>query len=180
MDTKSIIDQMNKVRQTRIYLDKPVSDADLTQLLEIARWTGSAKNVQPWQFIVIRDPAVLKTLASLRPPIIWLADVPMAIAIVLDGDDALFEAFDEGRLFERVALGATLLGLGAGTAWFPAEAEMQQVKDLLGVPQKCTLHSVIGIGYPDKNANQLPGRNYVGRKPLAELVSYEKMGHKKV
>lgn len=176
MDTTTIIDKMNKVRQTRIYLDEPVSDKDLTTLLEIAQWTGSAKNVQPWHFIVIRDKDTLTTLAGLRSPIVWLADVPLAIAIVLDGNDKIFDAFDEGRLFERLALGATFMGLGAGTAWFPAEDEMAKAKDLLGVPDDRTLHSVVAIGHIDKSANQLPGRNYVGRKPLAELVSYERMG----
>ena len=34
---------------------------------------------------------------------------------------------------------------------------------------------MVALGYVDKSANQLPGRNYVGRKPLAEIVSYEKM-----
>jgi nitroreductase len=175
MDKQMILEAMNKVRQTRIYLDKPVTKDDLATLLEVAQWTGSAKNTQPWHFIVIEDKAILGKLAALRSNIDWVANVPVAIALVFDGQDTVLESFDEGRIFERLAIGARLLGLGAGTAWFLGEAEEIQAKTLLGVPQERTLHSMVAVGYVDKDANQLPGRNYVGRKPLDEIVSYERM-----
>ena len=100
---------------------------------------------------------------------------PLAIALVFDGQDTVLESFDEGRIFERLAIAARLLGLGAGTAWFLGEAEEQQAKAMLGVPPERTLHSLVAIGPVDRDANQLPGRNYVGRKPLDEIVSYERM-----
>lgn len=175
MDQQAVIERMNKVRQTRIYLDKPVSREDLNTLLEVAQWTGSAKNVQPWHFIVIENRETLAKLSALRKPIVWLADAPMAIALVFDGKESLFEAFDEGRLFERLAIAATFLGLGAGTAWFDGEDGEEIAKELLGVPAERSLHSVVALGYIDTNANQKPGRNYLGRKPLSEIVSYEKM-----
>ena len=66
MDKQVILDSMNKVRQSRIYLDTPVSQEDLATLLEVAQWTGSARNTQPWHFIVITDKATLGKLAALR------------------------------------------------------------------------------------------------------------------
>lgn len=175
MDKQTILDAMNKVRQTRIYLDKPVAQDDLDTLLEVAQWTGSARNTQPWHFIVVTENETLVKLAALRSNIDWLAHVPAAIALVFDGHDTVLESFDEGRIFERLAIGARLLGLGAGTAWFLGDAEEKTAKELLGVPQDRTLHSMVAVGYVDKDANQLPGRNYVGRKPLDEIVSYERM-----
>jgi nitroreductase len=163
------------VRQTRIYLDKPVAKDALDTLLEVAQWTGSARNAQPWHFIVVEEKETLAKLAALRSNIDWLANVPVAIALVFDGEDTVLESFDEGRIYERLAIGATILGLASGTAWFLGDAEEEQAKELLGVPQKRTLHSMVAIGYIDKAANQLPGRNYVGRKPLEEIVSYERM-----
>lgn len=175
MEQEAILDAMNKVRQTRIYLDKPVSQQDLDTLLEIARWTGSARNTQPWHFVVVRDKATLAKLAALRSNIDWLANVPVAIALVFDGHDMVLEAFDEGRIYERLAIGAKLLGLGTGTAWFLGEDEEAQAKAMLGVPAERVVHSMVAIGYVDRDANQLPGRNYVGRKPLEDIVSYERM-----
>lgn len=175
MDTSATIETMKKVRQTRIYQDKPVAKADLDTLLEVAQWTGSARNTQPWHFIVVQDKATLGKLAALRSNIDWVANVPLVIALVFDGHDTVLESFDEGRIFERLAIGATLLGLGAGTAWFLGDAEEAAAKALLGVPEGRVMHSMVAVGYIDKGANQLPGRNYVGRKPLDEIVSYEKM-----
>jgi nitroreductase len=175
VDKQTILESMNKVRQSRIYLDKPVAKADLQTLLEVAQWSGSAKNTQPWHFIVVEDKTTLGKLAALRSNIDWVANVPVAIALVFDGKDTVLESFDEGRIFERLAIGARLLGLGAGTAWFLGDAEEQQAKALLGVPAERTMHSMVAVGYVDKDANQLPGRNYVGRKPLDEIVSYERM-----
>lgn len=175
MDTSSVINDINKVRQSRIYLDKPVSKEDLDTLLEVAQWTGSARNTQPWHFVVVQEKETLGKLAALRSNIDWVANVPVAIALVFDGHDTVLESFDEGRIFERLAIGAKLLGLGAGTAWFLGEDEESLAKKMLGVPQDRTLHSLVALGYVDNDANQLPGRNYVGRKPLDEIVSYEKM-----
>src|SRR6478735_6762626 len=108
MDKQAILDAMNKVRQTRIYLDTPVSQEDLSTLLEVAQWTGSARNTQPWHFIVIKDKATLGKLAALRSNIDWVANVPLAIALVFDGKDTVLESFDEGRIFERLAISARL------------------------------------------------------------------------
>jgi nitroreductase len=175
LDKSAIIEAMNKVRQTRIYLDKPVSKDDLDTLLEVAQWTGSARNTQPWHFIVVQDKETLGKLAALRSNIDWVANVPVAIALVFDGQDTVLESFDEGRIYERLAIGAKLLGLAAGTAWFLGDAEEAAARKLLGVPDGRVLHSMVALGYIDKDANQLPGRNYVGRKPLSEIVSYETM-----
>ncbi|MCC6673753.1 MAG: nitroreductase family protein [Thermomicrobiales bacterium] len=175
MDVAAVLERMKKVRQSRRYSDEPVSKADLDALLEVAQWSGSAKNTQPWHFIVIQDKETLAKLAALRPNIDWLSGVPLAIALVFDGHETVLESFDEGRIYERLAIAATLLGLGAGTAWFLGAKEEEQAKELLGVPSERTMHSVVAIGYVDKQADQMPGRNYVGRKPLSEIVSYEKM-----
>ena len=170
-----MIEVMKKVRQTRIYQDKPVAKNDLDTLLEVAQWTGSARNTQPWHFIVVQDKQTLGKLAALRSNIDWVANVPVVIALVFDGHDTVLESFDEGRIYERLAIGATLLGLGAGTAWFLGDEEEAAARTLLNVPDGRVMHSMVALGYVDKDANQLPGRNYVGRKPLDEIVSYEKM-----
>ena len=76
----------------------------------------------------------LAKLAALRSNIDWVANVPLAIALVFDGQDTVLESFDEGRIYERLAIAARLLGLGAGTAWFLGDEEEKQAKELLGVP----------------------------------------------
>src|SRR2546423_2675367 len=122
-DRSSPLEPIRRVSQIRQYSSEPVPDDIVDQLLELGRWTGSAKNSQPWRFIVVRDKDRLKKLGGLRPPIGWLASAPLGIAIVLDGAEGMFGAYDEGRLTERLLTGATMLGYGGGSArvWGPPQ-----------------------------------------------------------
>ena len=87
-NANDVIEEIRKVRQARLFHPKPVPEDVLNELLEVARWTGSSRNSQPWHFVVVTDKDVLRQLGQLRPPINWVADAPVAIAIVLDGEGA--------------------------------------------------------------------------------------------
>jgi nitroreductase len=174
----SLINDINRVRQFRQYEDKPVPDDVLHTLLEVARWSGSSRNSQPWQFIVVTDKDELRQISEVRPPINWVAHVPLAIAIVLNGENPTSESFDEGRVTERLMIAARALGLGAGTAWFGDESQEQRAKDILGVPANRTARSVVAIGYSTTSADPRGPRNNPGRKPLSDLVSYNRLGNR--
>jgi nitroreductase len=162
--------ELQKVRQKRSFTDDPVSDEDLRELLEVARWSGSSQNTQPWHFVVIRDKETLAKLAALRPNIGWMEHAPLAIGLVLDHDHA---AYDEGRVTERLLIAARFLGLGAGTAWWGEPENVATAKSLLGIPADKVFNSAVVIGHPKPKGDDLLGRPYVGRKPLEEIVSYE-------
>ena len=171
--------EIRKVRQARLYRPDPVPDDVLAELLEIARWTGSSRNTQPWRFVVVTDKERLRRISEIRPQINWVADAPLAIAIVLDGANATAEAYDEGRITERLMIGAHLLGLGGGIAWFGDASQQERGKEILGIPAEHTARSVVVIGYPTTTKDHRPNPAPGGRKPLAELVSYERLGGEK-
>jgi hypothetical protein len=175
-DRSSALEPIRRVSQIRQYSSDPVPDAVVDQLLELARWTGSAKNGQPWRFIVVRDKERLKKLGALRPPIGWLAGAPLGIAIVLDGVEEMFGAYDEGRLTERLLTGATLLGYGGGTAWFGGPTHEAEAKRILGIPADLTARQIVMIGRPTSNKDPRPSGPMRGRKPISELVSYDRWG----
>jgi nitroreductase len=172
------LNPIRRVAQIRQYSSEAVPDEVVDQLLELARWTGSAKNGQPWRFIVVRDKDRLGKLAALRPPIGWLASAPLGIAIVLEGVDPMFGAYDEGRLTERLLTGATMLGYGGGTAWFGGPAQDAEAKRILGIPDDLTARQIVMIGRPKSKSDPRPTGPPRGRKPLSELVSYERLGEK--
>lgn len=171
-----VLDVIRKVRQVRVFRPNPVPDHIVRELLEIARWTGSARNAQPWHLILITDKARLRELSRVRPPIGWIADAPIAIAIVLDGVSETTEAYDEGRVAERLLIGARFLGLGGGTAWFGDQTQRAEAKRLLGVPQDRVARSVVVLGYPGSVSDATPTPVKGGRRPLSELVSYDGFG----
>jgi nitroreductase len=173
-----MLEEMRKVRQARLYRPDPVPEDALQQLLEVARWTGSSRNTQPWHLIVVREKDKLRQLSQLRPPIAWVADAPLGIVLVMDGESD-GEAYDEGRVTERLLIGARVLGLGGGVAWFGDAAQQQQAKEILGVPAGRTARSVVILGYPTTTKDHRPNANIPGRKPLSEVVSYEQYGTSK-
>jgi nitroreductase len=169
--TAAALEAVRKVRQVRQYEPGEVSEEDLNTILEVARWTGSSRNIQPWRFVVVRDKDALARLAELRPNITWVANGALALALVFPGENEIHEAYDEGRVSERIMIAAELMGIGAGTAWF---AENEHVaKDILGIPQEMVLHSVMVLGPYVTSKDPRPTGPKPGRKTLDELVSYE-------
>jgi nitroreductase len=167
---------IRRVHQIRQYAPDPVPDDAVEQLLELARWTGSSKNSQPWHFIVIRDRETLKKIAGLRPNINWAAAAPVGIAIVLDGAAPMSEAYDEGRVTERLMTGATMLGYGAGVAWFGEAEDQAFAKRLLDIPEAKTSHQMVVIGKAKSHEDPRSYGPKRGRKPMTEVASFERFG----
>jgi nitroreductase len=171
-----VIELVRTVRQIRQYKPDPVPRDAIEKLLEVARWTGSSTNSQPWRFVVIDDKEKIRAISQLRDRINWLADAPLAIAIVLDGKSEASEAYDEGRVTERLLIAARALGLGGGVAWYGEESHRAEGKRILGIPAELTARQVVAIGYPKSIKDPRGGRANPGRKPLSELVSYNGWG----
>ena len=174
-NAREVARELRRVRQIRQYRPDPIPDELVNDLLEIARWTGSSRNSQPWHFVVVSDREQLRQISEIRTPINWVASAPLAVAIVLNGASEVSEAYDEGRVSERLLIGAHLLGLGGGTAWFGDAAQQGRGKEILGIPADRIARSVVTLGYPITAKDPRPGAAS-GRKPLAEVVSYGRFG----
>ena len=55
---------LKSLRQSRQFDGHSIPVEDVQTILEIARWTGSARNIQPWQLIVVQEKAALQALAE--------------------------------------------------------------------------------------------------------------------
>jgi nitroreductase len=166
--------ELLKVRQSRQYLTDPLSEETIELLLQVARWSGSSSNSQPWHFVAVTDRALLRELSTVRgDATAWVATAPLAIAIVLNGKSQVSEAFDEGRATERLLIAAHFLGLGGGTAWFGDASQQARAKEILGIPAELTARSVVVLGHTAENP--APSRRVSGgRKPLAEVASRDR------
>ncbi len=170
-----MIERMRTVRQARQYTDEKIPEDVVKQVLRVAQWTGSSRNSQPWHFVVVTDKDQLRKISQLRAPINWLASAPLGIAIVLDGGgNPMSEAYDEGRVTERILIGAHTLGYGGGVAWFGDDTHQAEAKRVLGIPAERTARSIVMIGRPVSTEDPRPNRAAGGRKALSEIVSYER------
>ena len=166
------------LRQVRQLRPDPVAEQVLSDILEVARWTGSAKNTQPWDFVVIRDRATLRALATVEGGRgAHLANAGLGIALVMGGDPEHWDwdAYDEGRLTERIMLAASAHGLGSAIGWFKGAAS-EEAKRLLAVPSTRLLRTIVSVGYIDAEARRNRPRPYQPRRPLQEMVHHERLG----
>ncbi len=164
------------LRQSRRFLPTPVAQGDLERLIEVARWTGSAKNTQPSHLVVVTDPAANAALAQCGAFTDFLDGVAASVVVAVEGEGRSV-AYDDGRLAERVMLAAAASGIGSGTAWFSSAESRQQVRELLGVPDHLEPWSAIGLGYTDTTQAQTSPQ-LAGRKPLEEISSWNRYGQR--
>lgn len=169
------IDFLTGQRQTRQLTDEPVSDADIQTLLEIMRWTGSASNTQPWQFMVVRDRAEIAELAQATQYTGWIAETPLVLIVLTEGSDPNAHAYDLGRVDERILLATQALGLGGGIVTFWGDEAQRLARTTLQLPDDWQVYSAVAIGHPAEQAR--PAR-LGGRKPLSELVHWDRFGNR--
>ena len=172
------IKTLKSLRQTRSFDGSSIEPDHLQTILEVARWTGSARNIQPWQLIVVDDREQLKRLGHVREMNNWMENAACAIAIAMPEGSTAITQYDEGRLSERMMIAAKALGYGSATAWFTKDEEIAAAKLLLEMPEEAHLRSVVVIGKVDTNAEKR-GSSTGGRKPLGEIVSYNTYGDRR-
>ena len=170
MDPYQIILSLRAVRH---FTDQPVPDAVLEQILTAARWTGSAKNTQPWQFVVIRNRQTLQSLAGFGPFAGHLKGASLGILLALPPG----HSFDAGRVAQNMMLAAWTAGVGSCIAYFHQE---DRVRSLLGIPDAFQTQMAISFGYPLEDAPRMIDGQPIesvlaslGRRPLEELVHWE-------
>lgn len=76
-------------RSVRSYSDTPVNDDDIRSLLELTGRAPSAYNLQPWRFIVVRDPALKEQLRAAAYNQGQVSSAPVVIAMYSDMDDVM-------------------------------------------------------------------------------------------
>jgi nitroreductase len=161
------------LRAVRQFRGDPVPQEVVDDVLEVARLSGSASNKQPWELVVVRDRETLQALAGVEGYAGHLAGAALGIVPVMAGEREEQEAYDEGRLCERIMLAAHAHGVGSSIGWF-VRGGRSEAKRLLGVPQERTLRTAISLGYADESARR--GRGGPARKPLDEIVHEERYG----
>jgi len=170
-----VLDVIKARGSIRNYKDKPVPKQALLDILEAARMAQSADNRQPWEFIVVTDPATRKRLAQVAGNQTFVGEAAAVLVCLASPEGSApvgpFEGFliDLAIAIENMAL--TAWDLGIGSCWIGAYDE-QNVKELFDVPRNLRVVSLLTLGYPDEKA----GRKH--RKDLNEIVHYEKYRQK--
>jgi nitroreductase len=151
----------------RSYQDKAIPAEVVTRIVQAGRLTGSSRNRQEWDFVVVQDQATLKQLGGLASTGRYIGDAALAIAVVVPDGPVGF--MDGGRAAQDMMLAAW--GEGVGSNWV-GNMNTPEVKTLLNIPAEKLVLAVLPFGYPAETV----GKGKKQRKPLGEVAHRERFG----
>ena len=159
-------------RAVRKFQEVPLPDEVIHAILNAGRRSQSSKNEQGWQFIAIRDKATLKALSETGTYAGHLAGPALGVAIVTPNPEGKFQdLFDAGQTAAYMQLAAWELGVGSCLA---SIYEPERARQILAFPPEWHLRIALSFGYPADEAKLSAAPKRGGRKPLEELVHWEK------
>ncbi len=156
-------------RDVRRYMEDPIPDEVLTRILQAGRSTGSARNRQQWEMVVVRNQQTLARLAETVSAPANIRGCVAAVAVVLKGQSA----WDGGRMAQNLMLAAWSQGIGTCPNT-PVKAD--ECNAILGVSADANVLTILSLGYPAEpvpratDPDALLAR--IDRKPLEELTRY--------
>lgn len=142
-------------RSIRKYRNKPVAEEVVRQLLDAGMHAPSARNIQPWHFVVVNERELLDKLSVAHPYAKMLQQATLAILVCGDRNLQEMDGYiiqDCSAVTQNIMLAAHALGLGS--VWlgmYPREERMKKVGDLLNIPSNILPVALISIGYPDES-----------------------------
>jgi nitroreductase len=166
-------DVILKRKSVRKYDPEPIPEKTLKKILEAGRVAPSAKNIQPWRFVVVKDKEMKKKVAEACNNQMFMAQADVIvcgcalekIAYGRMGGHLNSYPIDLAIALDHMILAAASEGLG--TCWIGAFNE-EKVKEVLGVPNDVRVVALTPIGWPAEEPKARP------RKELKEIISYDK------
>ncbi len=165
-------------RSIRKYKPQDIPKETLKELLESARISPSAKNIQPWKFYVAKGDTKNKIAdfmveyadangpqkyAGMYSTATAIKQAPVLLLVFRDNDTPLDrnDTLSIGSAIEHILLKATELGLGS--LWICAMYKVRdKISQLIGTDLE--LYSCIALGYADEQPSARP------RKTLEDIV----------
>lgn len=162
-------------RAVRTFADRSIEPGELRRILEAGRRAGSSKNLQRWDFVVVRERSRLQALAAVGTHAGHIAGAAVAVALVtpdpLGPEEPLSVTWDLGGAAAQMMLAAWALGIGS----CPATVYDQPLaRSILGYPEDRHCEYILSLGYPADPAVLTAPLRAGKRRPLDEIVHEER------
>lgn len=142
-------------RSVREFQDEPVSEGDLEQILDAARWAPSSGNTQPLEMVVIRERGKKRQLARAALGRSFVAEAPVVIVVCADvrrtegrygrRGEELYAIQDAAAATQNILL--TAQSLGYATCWVGAFDD-EKVAEAIDAPDRVRPFAIVPLGVP--------------------------------
>lgn len=167
----TIWDAIRAKRMVRRFDPRPLPAEAVERIVDAGRHAGSSKNLQRWDFIVVRDREQLQALSKVGDYAGHLAGATIAIALVTPDPRAngqpLSIMWDLGLAAENMVLTAWELGIGSCPATVYDQA---LARSLLGYPDDRWCEYLLSFGYPADDDELTRPPKAGGRRPLSDII----------
>lgn len=139
-------------RSIRKFTEQTIPDEDVTILLKCAMLAPSARNEQPWHFVVVTNQEVRDKLSRVTPYTHMAANAPLVIIVCGDTKEDKSGGFwvqDCSAAIENILLAARSMNLGS--VWcgiYPKEERVKAMAEILNIPDHVKALGMICIGSP--------------------------------
>ena len=159
---------IKKRRSVREYSAKPITKEALEKIVDAGRFAATARNIQPWEFVVITDPSTLKRIAEIAENGRFISGAKAGIAVYCS--DTKYYLEDGCAATENMLIAAT--GIGIASCWVAGDKKQysNDISNLLHVPSAFKLVSIISLGVPE-SAQVFKIKE---KRPLKEVLHWEK------
>jgi len=152
-------------RSLRSFLPDTIAKETIEQIVDAGRLAPTARNVQPWEFVVVEDASMRKQLAGIMEYGKFIAQAPVCIVVLCQ--DCKYYLEDGCAATTNMLLAAH--GLGLGACWVAGDKKpyAENVRKLLGAPEDFRLVASIALGKPSGTGTR------AAKRPLSEMLHWE-------
>jgi Nitroreductase len=153
----NLLELLRTRRSIRKFRDTQISPDLVEQLMQAVLMSPSSKRSTPWQFVMVDDPAMLKSLSICKKAGSQLIE-GASLAVVVLADPESSDVWIEDASIATFVLNLEAEDLGLGSCWVQirerksAEGEDSEVvvRRLLDIPENLRVESIVAIGVKDE------------------------------
>jgi nitroreductase len=159
------IEVLKTRRAVRAFKGEPVPREIIEDIIDCGRLAATAINIQPWEFVVVTEPGMLRRIATTTDYGKFIVDAPVCVLVLCK--DTKYYLEDGSAATQNILLAARAHGLGSCWVAGDKKSYAPEICRLVGAPQSYKLVSLIPMGYPAESPEK-------SKRPVADVLHWEK------
>jgi len=158
-----MIELLRTRRSIRKFTAEKIAPETIEALIEAALRAPSSRGINPWEFILVDDPELLRRLSQTKQHgSEFLKGAPLAVVVCADSSKS--DVWIEDCSIAAIIIQLSAVSMGLGSCWaqirnrrHDAEQSAESyVRELLGLPEQITVEAILGIGHPAEKKAPVP------------------------
>ena len=163
---ENFLELLKQRRTSRVFTDELIDKETVCNLMKAVLMSPSGRRINPWEFVLVEDKAMLKALSQCKEHGAGLLE-GAAMAVVVLGDTTKTDVWIEDCSIATIILQLAAEDLGLGSCWVQIRRRMDaegnvaedNVRNLLGIPAHYAVLSIVAVGHKAREAKPFDEEN---------------------